>query len=563
MAAVQSTRAGVVPWPEDVAAHYVAKGYWAGRPLGAYLAESVRRDPGALRLVDGGFRCTAGELMSRADGAALRLRDLGVGPDDRVVLQLPNRWEFVVLLVACLRLGAVPVLTLPAHRRAEISEVVAHAEARAIVVPDVLKDFDHRAMALEIAAASPTLEHVLVAGDDVRAGVDVRALCAPAADPAAAARELDASPPDAGAVALFVLSGGTTGTPKFVARTHDDLAHMMGRAARISAVGPDAAYLAVLPLGHGFPVIGPGVLGTLVAGGRVVLCPSPAPEVAFPLVEREGVTLTSVVPAVVQRWLEYRATDGRDGLGSLRVLQVGGARLPDEVAARVTPILGCTLQQVFGMSEGLLCMTRLDDPADVVCRTQGRPVSPADEIRIVDEAGAEVRPGQPGVLLTRGPYTPRGYYRAEQLNRAVFVAGGWYRTGDVVRMRADGNLVVEGRDKDVINRGGEKITAEEVENVAHLSPEVRLAAAVSMPDPTLGERICLYVVLAPGADLPLAELRERMLAAGVARFKLPDRLVAVDALPVTAIGKVDKRGLRADIAGRIEAERDGARSRAA
>lgn len=557
MEAVQPTHTGIVPWPDDIAARYVAKGYWEDRPLGAHLADAARADPHAVCLVDGDLRLTFGELMARADGAALRLRDLGVTADDRVVLQLPNCWEFVVMLVACLRLGAIPVLTLRVHRRAEISDVVAHAEARAIVVPDVLKGFDHRSMALEVAARAPSLEHVLVAGADVRGGVDVGALCAPADDPEGAARDLDAAAPDARAVALFVLSGGTTGTPKFVARTHNDLAYMMKRAAQLSEVGTDAVYLAVLPLGHGFPITGPGVLGTLIAGGRVVLCASPAPERAFPLMDGEDVTITSVVPAVVQRWLEHRAVDRSTDLGSLRLLQVGGSRLPDEVAARITPALGCMLQQVFGMSEGLLCMTRLSDPIEAICRSQGRPVCPDDEIRIVDESGEPVVPGEQGVLLTRGPYTPWGYYRAEELNRSAFVPGGWYRTGDVVRRRVDGNLVVEGRDKDVINRGGEKITAEKVENFAHALAGVRLAAAVSMPDATLGERVCLYVVVDPGVHVMLDDVRELMLAAGVARFKLPDRLVVVDALPVTAIGKVDKRRLRADIARRLEAEQAG------
>jgi 2,3-dihydroxybenzoate-AMP ligase len=233
------------------------------------------------------------------------------------------------------------------------------------------------------------------------------------------------------------------------------------------------------------------------------------------------------------------------------VLQVGGARLADELARRVKPVLGAALQQVFGMAEGLLNYTRLDDPDEVVCTTQGRPLSPADEVRLVDDLDQDVPPGEPGSLLTRGPYTPRGYYKAAEQNARAFTADGWYRSGDICRMTPDGNLVVEGRDKDMINRGGEKVSAEEVENLVYQLPAVSQVAAVAMPDPVLGERVCLYVVPRPGATVTLEEIRAAMEERGVARFKLPEHLVLVDELVSTKVGKIDKKALRADIAAKL------------
>jgi salicylate---CoA ligase len=206
---------------------------------------------------------------------------------------------------------------------------------------------------------------------------------------------------------------------------------------------------------------------------------------------------------------------------------------------------------VFGMAEGLLNYTRLDDPDEVICSTQGRPLSPGDEVRIVDESGADLPDGVPGALLTRGPYTPRGYYRAPEQNARAFTADGWYRSGDVVRRRPDGNLVVEGRDKDMINRGGEKISAEEVENLVYRLPAVAQVAAVAMPDPELGERVCVYVVLKPGADLSLEEIRGSMSERGVARYTWPERLEVVDELVTTKVGKIDKKALREDLATRL------------
>jgi 2,3-dihydroxybenzoate-AMP ligase len=355
-------------------------------------------------------------------------------------------------------------------------------------------------------------------------------------------------------VAVFLLSGGTTGLPKLIARTHDDYAYNARASAEVAAVGADAVYLVSLPAGHNFPLACPGILGALLAGGRVVTLPSPEPVRAFATIASEGVTHTAVVPAVAARWMEYAAENGPAALASLRVVQVGGARLADELAYKVKPVLTATLQQVFGMAEGLLNYTRLDDPDDIVCTTQGRPMCPADEVRIVDAFDQDVPDAQPGMLLTRGPYTPRGYYRAAEQNARAFTADGWYRSGDICRRTAEGNLIVEGRDKDMINRGGENISAEEVENLVYQLPAVSQVAAVAMPDRRLGERVCLYVVPRPGETVTLDEVRDLMEKIGVARFKLPERLVVVDELASTKVGKIDKKALRNDIAARLAAE---------
>jgi 2,3-dihydroxybenzoate-AMP ligase len=211
------------------------------------------------------------------------------------------------------------------------------------------------------------------------------------------------------------------------------------------------------------------------------------------------------------------------------------------------------------MGEGLLNYTRLDDPDDVLIGTQGRPLSPADEVLVVDADGRPVPAGEAGELLTRGPYTIRGYYRAEEHNTRAFTPEGFYRTGDVVRADAAGNLTVAGRMKDLINRGGEKISAEEIENLLLGHPSVSNAAAVAMPDAVMGEKVCAYVVLRPGAEpLGLDGLRDYLAGRGVARFKWPERIETVGSLPLTKVGKVDKKALREDIAGQLENEGTGA-----
>ena len=553
--AISPVARGTVPWPPDAAGHYAARGWWRGLALGTELWTAADGRLYDMAVIDGEARLTYQSLLARSDALATALTDsLGLRRGDRIVVQLPNCWQFVVLLLGCLRAGIIPVMALPAHRRHELAYLADHSEAAAIAVPGEVRGFDHQQLAAELVAGCPTLRLVLTTSGAIRAGsTDLTALCA---EPGQATdrHRWDAAPPASRDVAVFLLSGGTTGLPKLIARTHDDYAYNARASAALCGLGPDTAYLTALPASHNFPLACPGILGTLLSGGRVVMLPTPEPERAFAVIAAQGVTITAAVPAVAQRWIQHAREHGAGQLRTLALLQVGGARLPDEIARQVRPVLGATLQQVFGMAEGLLNYTRLDDPDDVICTTQGRPLSPGDEVRLVDGLGNDVPEGEPGSLLTRGPYTPRGYYRAAEQNTRAFTTDGWYRSGDIVRRRPDGNLVVEGRDKDMINRGGEKISAEEVENLIYQLPQVAEVAAVAMPDPELGERVCVYAVLAPGASLTLDAVRSAMAAAQAARFKWPERLVIVPELPATKVGKIDKKALRTDIAARLARE---------
>ncbi|WP_329413283.1 AMP-binding protein [Nocardia vinacea] len=543
---------GTVPWPGDVAARYRRAGYWRGRSIGSYITEQVGRRPDDEAIVDGTVRLSYRQLWDRSASCAQALLDSQIAPGDRIVLQLPNCWEFVTLTLACLRIGVVPVMALPAHRLYELTHLAALSGAVAVVVADADRDTDLRQSAQQIAAAVPSLRTVFVHGQ-LSTGpteyVPERSLAAAMETPARfASAEYEPAGPD---VACLLLSGGTTGLPKLIVRTHDDYAYNILRCNEVSEFNERTVYLGTLPSSHNFPLACPGILGVLFAGGRAVMLPSPSPERALRTIDAEGVTVAAVVPAVAQTWIEYQREHHTLRGNSLRALQVGGSRMPDELAARVEPTLGARLQQVFGMAEGLINMTRLDDDPEIVFTTQGRPVSAADEIMIVDENGAPVPDGTPGALLTRGPYTPRGYFRAPEHNSRAFTPDGWYASGDVVIRRPDGNLVVAGRDKDMINRGGEKISAEEIENFAYQLNGVEMAAAVAMPDPRLGERLCLYLTLAQGHSVELSDVVALMNSAGVARFKLPERLVLIDRMPVTKVGKIDKKALRADILERL------------
>ncbi|MGW5937808.1 (2,3-dihydroxybenzoyl)adenylate synthase [Streptomyces celluloflavus] len=541
-------------WPAEFAARYRAAGWWRGETFGQVLRDRAAAHPDRIAVVDpaAGVRRTYGELDARADRLAAGFLARGIAKGDRVVVQLPNTSEFFEVIFALFRIGALPVFALPAHRESEIGYFCAFTEAVAYVIPAAHGGYDYRALAGKVRATSPALRHVFVAGGSP---ADADDGCEPLAG--VFAEPVEITGPQPHELAFLQLSGGSTGIPKLIPRTHDDYLYSVRGSNEICGVDEHSVYLCVLPAAHNFPLSSPGTLGALYAGGRVVLCPEPSPDTAFPLIEREGVTLTGVVPPLALVWTEAAAASAYD-LSSLDVLLVGGAKFSEEAARRVRPALGCTVQQVFGMAEGLVNYTRLDDPAEVIVTTQGRPISPDDEIRVVDDADREVPAGEAGHLLTRGPYTIRGYWRAPGHNATAFTEDGFYRTGDIVRLTPTGHLVVEGRAKDQINRGGEKIAAEEVENHLLAHPAVHDANLVAEADPYLGERTCAYVILRAGAaPLKPAAVKAFIRQRGLAAYKVPDRVEFVTAFPQTGIGKISKKDLRAAAARTARApERD-------
>ncbi len=525
--------------PRELAERYRQRGYWRGERLGRLL-RPWSADDRRVAIIEPGKEWTYAELDDRTDRLAAGLSALGIRPGVPVVVQLPNIADFAAVTIALFRLGAPAVFALPSHRRNEIAHLCDMSEAVAYIIPDVHQGFDYRVLARQVLDSAKSLEHVIVAGS----AAGFIALD----DLAAAPLPLPLPEPAAEDVAFFLLSGGTTGLPKLIPRTHDDYAYQLRATAAGLDFGADSAYLAVLPVAHNAALGCPGLLGALHVGGRVVFPASPSPDDTLPLLETQRVTLTTLMPPLVQLWLEAREFFDVDFSGL--VIQVGSARFAPDLARRVLTELGAGLTHWFGMAEGLLTYTRLDDQEDVIVHTQGRPLAPDDEIRVVDDQDADVPPGEIGELLTRGPYTLRGYYRAPEHNLQAFTPDGFLRTGDLVRLRGDGNLVVEGRLKDVINRGGEKISVAEVEDLLVTHPGIRAVAVVAMPDELLGERACACVIprdAAPG----LEEIKLFLIDRGLAGYKLPERLELFQAFPHTKVGKVNKAGLRQLVAGRL------------
>lgn len=527
---------GFLPVPADRAAAYREAGYWTGETLDDLARGPAATDPDRTALVAGTRRMSYGELDREADRLAGGLLGLGLSAGDRAVVQLPNVVEFAVTCLPMFRAGVVPVFALPDHRRVELIHLARLAGAVAYVGCDAHRGTDMRRLAAELVEAVPEVRHVLIVGEP-------GPFTSWAAVAAAGRRRARPPGPRRGGVHAAV--GGHHRDAQADPADPDDYAHQLRICAEVLDHDERSVYLAAQSVAHNAALGCPGLLGTLRVGGTTVLAASPSPDEAFALIAAEGVTLTTLMPPVVALWLEIAPDYGVDL--SWTVLQVGSARFAPELAARVGPELGSRLSHWFGMAEGLLTCTRTDDPPDVVAGTQGIPLSPGDELRVVDATGSEVVPGEVGELLTRGPCTLAGYFRADEANALAFTDDGFLRTGDLVRITAAGDLVVEGRTKDVVNRGGEKFTPGEVEDHLNEHPALREVVVVPVPDRVLGEKSCA-VAVSVGPAPTLLELRVFLQRRGLAAFKLPDQLEFVDALPLTRFGKVDKPAVRRALA---------------
>ncbi|HQY27586.1 MAG TPA: AMP-binding protein [Burkholderiaceae bacterium] len=547
--------AGCTPWPDEDAARWRRLGLWEDITLWQMLEQTAQRLPDKVALVHDERRIGYRELLAGSERLARRLAATGLRPLDRVVMQIHNVPEFVLTFFALVRIGVIPVMALAPHRHSELGHFVRHAGARALFVPGRVRDFDHRRMADELRHECPTLEQVFVVGEALPGQQSLTRMLEDDAAPEAAALPQV----DPGEVALMLLSGGTTALPKLIPRTHNDYvlnARASGRVARIDA---STVMLAILPLGHNYNLASPGILACFASGGTVVLAPGHAAELVFPLIERHRVTLVPAAVPLVTSWLNS-GVPGRHDLGSLKIVQNGGARLAPELRRRVREQWGCVPQEIYGTAEGLINIVPLDAPDELMMESSGRPVCDEDEIKVVDLDGNELPDGEAGELLTRGPYTIRGYYDAPQTNAAAFTADGFYRMGDVVR-KSGRYLFTEGRRKDLINRGGEKISSDEVENLILKHPAVDACCVVAMPDPVFGEKACAFVVLQPGGSLTLPQLGEFLLAQRIAKFKLPERLEIVERFPISPAGKILRRELRERITATLASEAGADQSR--
>jgi 2,3-dihydroxybenzoate-AMP ligase len=537
----------LVRYPAEVVAGYRQRGLWGDLTIGDELRAVARRYASLEAVVTPERRLSYADLDGESEAVATRLHRLGLRAGDAVILQVGNTAESLVAFYGLIKLGAVPVCSLIPFGHHEIDAIAGIVDARAHLVQADIPEPDLVAFAREVKDVVPSMELILT----IRGGADG----AHRIDDAEPARASAVYPePGADDVAVFQLSGGTTGTPKVIPRFHAEYWYYGRVSAARFGYAPGDRVGHFLPLVHNAGIHA-AVFAAHSVGATLVLGPTWRPDLVLGLLASEKLThlntLTSLIPSVCDDPAFPEAA------ANLKRLSLAVPAVPPELFDRITG-LGLQVCQFYGMSEGFACSMPTDAPVQMRRETVGYPLSPEDEFTIRDpETGADVVHGATGELCVRGPYTLRGYYGAEEHNARAFTDDGFYRTGDLVSsIEIEGHpcFRIEGRHKDLISRGGEKINAHEIEDLLVQLPNVREAALVAMPDSRLGERPCAFVVTAPADPPLLSDVRAFLAERGVAKFKWPERIEAIDALPLTPVGKVAKAKLREEIRHRLQLE---------
>jgi 2,3-dihydroxybenzoate-AMP ligase/mycobactin salicyl-AMP ligase len=532
------------------ARQYSRNRWWLGLTLGNVLDRTADVFPNKEALVDDRVRLTYSELRNKADHLAMGLMNSGIEKGDTVLLQLPNWAEYVYSYFALQKIGAIPVILISGYRQLEVSHLALLTEARAWIVPNQYRKIDYASFFGEVRQKNPQLRQII----SVRSEKGAEGLTASleglleSKSTTAELYETTDRKPKATDVAHIIPSGGTTGLPKGIPRTHNDYICNVEYLHKAWEMNARDVSLVVVPVGHNLALL--NIVGAVLTGYKVVLLDSTKPEDICSTIEREKVTFMPTVPSVVRRILESERLHDYD-LNSLRKISAGGEPSAPDLIREVYKQLNCTYINEFGMSEGLLCRTALTDDIETICTTVGKPCCPYEQIKVVNETGKPLSPDHEGELVTKGPGIFAGYLKNPGENEKSFIKGGYFRTGDQARIDGSGNLKITGRTKDIIIRGGENISPAMVEELLCSHPRIADAAVIGMPDKELGEKVCAYLRLTEGTPLDPEEIKSFMDRQGASKLLIPERFEFVIALPLTEAGKHDKKALREDIKKKI------------
>ncbi len=529
-----------------MAARWRGAGLWSDETLATVLARRVRETPDCEALSDRTSRLTYRELADGVDRMAARFRALGIGAGDVVTIQLPNWIEFALVFFALERLGAVAVTVSVDFRSRELEYIMRFAGSKMFVCCATFRGFDHAAMAAELEPRLPALAIVAIIRGAARAGMvaldDVAAASGPPAGFVPVAMDADT-------VMRMAFTSGTTGNPKGVMHSHNTTL----AAARILngdlGLAADDVMLIWLPLGLNWGYL--TLVQSILAGAKAVLLDRFGSPAALELIERERVTYIPTAPASLTTILQEPDLDRRD-LSSLRIVVSGGASAPVETIRAWRRAAPGALLELLGMLEtGYQAYTRPTDDPERVAGSVGVPASHMG-LRLVDVEGRDVARGEEGDICCDGPSVHLGYHNNPAANAEAFLPDGWFRSGDLGVIDADGHLRIVGRLKEMINRGGKKFFPREIEEILYTHPQVLYAAIVGIPDARLGERNCLCLVPRPGEAPTLGSL-VAFLGDSVATYKLPERLELFTQFPFTPTGKIQRHALVRDVVARMSA----------
>jgi 2,3-dihydroxybenzoate-AMP ligase len=547
---------GWVPFTEDEVKRYVSKGFWHNLTTSDLLDRNAERFPHKLALADDQQELTWSEVKQKADRAAIWLHQAGVKYGDFFVLQTPNVVEFFYILFGLNRLGAIPIMCIPRHRKAEVNCEIGLHEARGIIVP-IGEKFDYVMMVNEIKGDHPYLKIFLTVGGKAAPGwnaiKDIAEMDLEKDYPKDYLEQFKPIPDD---ICMEQLSGGTTGFPKGIPRTYYDYIGQWDHMFRAKGFTDESVVLDVMPVAHNSSatvVWGPMIF----IGGTSVLTKHMKSKHQFELIEKRRVTFTPLVPVHLSYWMEAKELMKQYDLSSLRLVSVGAQKVKPEQARWVLEEMGINFINGFGMSEGPLISTRPESSKEAKLYSIGTPIiiDPDVQFKIVDDENQEVKRGEIGEMISKGPLTFKGYFCDPGANKKAFDEQGFFHSGDLMSIREDGRFVVEGRKKDRVIRGGENVYPEPVEDMLVKHPKIAYAAAVGMPDPGMGERLCDFVQPVEGQSFTFEEMKEYLAKAGIAVFQVLERLEVVKGWPLTGMNKINKKLLRAYITAKLLEER--------
>ena len=527
--------------------------WWLGMPLGDFIDRDADVFPNKEAVVDDKVRLTYSELRDKVNKLAVGLIRLGIKKGDAVLLQLPNWAEYVYSYFALQKIGAIPVVLISGYKQLEVGHLARLAEAKAWIVPAVYRKLEYTAFIGDVLEINPQLKHII----SVRAEGKPNGFTDSLENlinrelTAEDLRKLASRRPSATDVAHVIPSGGTTGLPKGIPRTHNDYVCNVEFKHKGWEMCTSDACLIVVPVGHNLAVL--QVVGSIFFAFKLVLLDSTKPEDVCQTIQKEKITYMPTVPSLVRRIIQSPEFKNYD-LSSLKKISAGGEPSTPELIREVYDKLSCTYINEFGMTEGLICRTSLTDDVDTICNTVGKPTCPYNEVRIIDANGKELPRNTDGELATKGPTIFAGYLKNPDENKKSFTEDGFFRTGDQARMDDRGYLKITGRIKDLIIRGGENISPAQVEELLCEYPGIADAAVVGMPDKELGEKVCAYVQPAPGAKLDPEEIKAFMEKSGASKLLIPERFEFIETFPMTEAGKHDKKQLKKDLRQRMGLE---------
>ncbi len=537
---------GFEPYRPEDAEKYNKYRWWLGITWGDMFDKGSDLYPNKEILVDDTTRHTYKELREKVDSLAISLMDMGIQPRDFVLLQLPNWHEFIIAFYALQKIGAIVVLLVARHGVAEINYLSGLTHPKAWIGPDQYKKTEYLPMLKNVMEQNKELKHLIsVRSPGNKAFTPLEKLIEAGKRTTANLAALAARRPDPMEVSIILPTGGTTGMPKAVPRTHNDYIASVEYHTKAYEVTSEDTMLTSAPVSHA-QAIHNCVGGAFFNYAKYVLTDSTNADDICRIIEREKVTVFPTVPALIQRMLELENLKSFD-LSSLKRLYAGGAPSTPELVKGVYDKIGCKFVNTLGSSEGPGAMTRLEDDFETVCTSVGRKDCPYTQVRIIDPSGKELPPNKEGELTMKGPNIFNGYFKSPEDNKQVFTRDGFYRTGDLARIDEKGNITITGRIKETILRGGETISAIGIERLISSHPAVAETAVIGMPDKALGERICAYIKLKPGATLTFEELVTYMKGIGASVLQLPERVEFIDTIPLTKVGKADKKALKEDI----------------